>query len=85
MGRKRKRMVALFEKKVLSTAFIPRYRKGIEQLLEFGIKNSLTLPSLTNKYFISLRDENDGTIYNYNDDYIRDCTRRSVKLGVVQL
>ena len=37
---------------VLSTAFsYARYSKGMEELTGFGMKNSLTLPSLANKYF----------------------------------
>ena len=31
---------------------------GMEELTKFGKKNSLTLPSLANKFFNSLRDEN---------------------------
>ena len=42
--------------------------KGIEKITGFGMKNSSTLPSLANKCFRSLRDENDETIYTYNDD-----------------
>ena len=38
---------------------------GMEKLTGFGMKNSLTLPSLANKYFNSLRDENDEPIYTY--------------------
>ena len=49
---------------VLSTAFrYARFSKGMEELTRFGVKNSLTLPSLANKYFNSLRDENDEPIY----------------------
>ena len=33
-----------------------RYSKGMEKLTRFGMKKSLTLPSLANKYFNSLRD-----------------------------
>ena len=54
---------------VLSTVFSSaRYSKGMEELNEFGIKNSLVLPSLANKYFISLRDEKDEPIYTYNGE-----------------
>ena len=43
---------------VLSTAFsYARYAKGMEELTGFSMKNGLTLPSLANKYFNSLRDE----------------------------
>ena len=42
---------------VLSTAFCyARYSKGMEELTGFGMKNSLTLPSLANKDFNSLTD-----------------------------
>ena len=52
------------ENDVLSTAFCyARYTMGMEELTEFGMKNSLTLPSLANKYFNSLRDEKDKPIY----------------------
>ena len=47
----------------------------------FGIKNSLTLPSLANKCFNSLRNENDEPIYTYNDDYMRQFLRQSIKGG----
>ena len=53
---------------VLSAAFsYARYSKGTEELTGFRMKNSLTLPSLANKYFNSLRDENDEPIYTYDD------------------
>ena len=43
---------------VLSTAFsYARYSKGMEKLTGFGMKNSLTLPSLANKYFNCLREK----------------------------
>ena len=45
---------------VLYTAFCyARYTMGMEELPNFVMKNSLTLPSSANKYFKSLRDEND--------------------------
>ena len=67
---------------LLSTAFsYARYSKGMEELTEFGMKNSLTLPSLANKYFNSLREENDEPIYNYNDEYMRHFVRQSIKGG----
>ena len=56
---------------VLSTAFsCARYGKGMEDLVGFGMKNSLTSPSLANKYFNSLRDENNAPIFPYNDEYM---------------
>ena len=38
-------------------------QKGMEEFTGFGMKTSITLPSLTNIYFYSLRDENDESIY----------------------
>ena len=65
---------------VLSTAFsYARYAKGMEGLTGFGMKNSLTLPALANKYFNSLRDENDEPIYTYNDEFMRHFVRQSMK------
>ena len=67
---------------VLSTAFCyARYTMGMEELTEFGMKNSLTLPSLANKYFNSLRDENDEPIYTYTDTFMRNFVRKSIKGG----
>ena len=67
---------------VLSTAFsYARYSKGMEELTGFGMKNSLTLPSLANKYFNSLRDESDEPIYTYNDEFMRHFVRQSIKGG----
>ena len=45
------------------------------------MKNSLTLPSLANKFFNSLREENDESIYTYNDEFMRYFVRRSIKTG----
>ena len=48
------------ENAVLSSAFsYARNTIGREELTSCGLKNSLTLPSLANKYFNGLRDEND--------------------------
>ena len=48
---------------VLSTAFCyGRYTMGMEELTGFGMENSLTLPSLTNKHFNILAGENDEPI-----------------------
>ena len=54
---------------------------GMEDLTEFGMKNSLTLPSLANKYFNSLRDENDEPIYTYTDPFMRNFVRKAIKGG----
>ena len=53
----------------------------MDELTGFGLKNSLTLPSLANKYFKSLRDENDETIYTYNDPFMRNFVRKAIKGG----
>ena len=67
---------------VLSTAFCyARYTMGMEELTKFGMKNSLTLPSLANKYFNSLRDENDAPIYTYTDPFMRNFVRKAIKGG----
>ena len=65
---------------VLSTAFCYyRYTMGMEKLTNFVLKNSLTLPSLANKYFNSLRDENDEAIYTYTDPFMRNFVRKAIK------
>ena len=67
---------------VLSTAFCyARYTMGMEELSEFGMKNSLTLPSLANKYFNNLRNENDEPIYTYTDPFMRNFVRKAIKGG----
>ena len=67
---------------VLSTAFCyARYKMGMEELTNFSMKNSLTLPSLANKYLNSLRDENDEDIYTYTDPFMRHFVRYSIKGG----
>ena len=67
---------------VLSTAFcFARYTMGMEELTGFGMKNSLTLPSLANKYFSSLRDENDEPIYTYTHPFMRNFVRKAIKGG----
>ena len=67
---------------VLLTAFCyARYTMGMEELTEFGMKNSLTLPSLANKYFNSLRGENDEPIYTYTDPFMRNFVTKIIKGG----
>ena len=53
----------------------------MEELTEFGMKNSLTLPSLANKYLNCLRDENDEPIYTYTDPFMRTFVRKAIKGG----
>ena len=53
----------------------------MDELTGFGMKNSLTLPSLTNKYFNSLGNENDDPLYTYNDEFMRHFGRQSILGG----
>ena len=53
----------------------------MEELTGFGMEKSLTLPSLANKYFNSLRDENDEPIYTYTDLFMRIFERKAIKGG----
>ena len=67
---------------VLSTAFwYARYTMGMEELTGFRMKNSLTLPSLANNFFNSLRIENDEPIYTYTDPFMRNFVRKAIKGG----
>ena len=67
---------------VLSTAFCyARYTMGMEELTKFGMKNSLTLPSLANKFFNSLRNEKDEPIYTYTYPFMRNFVRKAIKGG----
>ena len=67
---------------VLSTAFCyARNTMGMEEFTKFGMKNSLTLPSLANKNSNSLRDENDEPICTYTDPFMRNFVRKSIKGG----
>ena len=43
----------------------------MDDLIELGMKNSLTPTSLAYKYFNSLRDETKEPTYTYNDEYVR--------------
>ena len=53
----------------------------MEEVTNFSMKNSLTLPSLSNKYYNSLREENDEPIYTYTDPFMRNFVRSSIKRG----
>ena len=53
----------------------------MEELTSFGKNNKLTLPSLANKYFNSLRDEDDEPIYTYTDSLLRKFVRKAIKDG----
>ena len=65
---------------VLSIAFInARYTMEMEEVTNFGLKNSLTLPSLAIKYFSCLKDENDELISTYTDLFMRNFLRDWIK------
>ena len=53
----------------------------MEELTGFGMKNSLTLPSLPNKFLNSLIGENDEPLYTYNDEFMAHFIRQSIKGG----
>ena len=70
------------ENDVISTAFCyARYKISMEKVSNFGKKKCLTLPSLANKYFNSLKDENDEPIYTFTDPFMRIFIRNSIKGG----
>ena len=54
---------------------------SMEELTGFGMKNSLTLPSLDNNFFNSLTNEDDEPFYTYNDPFKRIFVRKSIKRG----
>ena len=54
---------------------------AMENLKRFGMKISVTLPSLAKKHFSSLRDENDEPIYTYINAFMRNFVRQSIKEG----
>ena len=54
---------------------------AMEEIAVFGMKNLTTLPSLANKCFNSLRDENDEPIYACIDPFLRNFVRQSIKGG----
>ena len=81
-GEKENEGLPYLKNDLLSTAFSSaKYAKGMGELTGFGMKNSLTLPSLAIKYFNSLGDENDEPIYTYSDEFMRDFVRQSIKGG----
>ena len=47
----------------LTAFYYARFTMGMDESTNFGIKNILTLPSLANKNFNSLIDENDEPIF----------------------
>ena len=67
---------------VLSTAFCyGSYIMGMEELTNCSKKNSLTLPALAKRFFISLREANDEPIHTYTDPFMRNFVRTSKKGG----
>ena len=54
---------------------------GMEKLNGLGMNNSLTLPSLANKYLNSLRSENDEQVNTCTDPYMRSFVRQTTKGG----
>ena len=82
LGKKKNQWIPYLKNNVLSNALsYDRYSKSMEELTAFGKKNGLILPSRANKYFISLRDENDEPIYTYTDPFIRFFVRQYIKGG----
>ena len=70
---------------VLCTAFsYARYKKAMEDITGFSMKDRLSLPGLGWKYFNSLRTEEDEPIYTYNDKYMRWFVSQSTKRGPVR-
>ena len=60
---KRMKVNGYLKNDILLTSFsYDRYIMGMEELKGFGIKKCLSLPSLANTCFNSLRDENDEPI-----------------------
>ena len=51
----------------------------MEELTIFGMKNSLTLPSLANKHFNSLRDDKDELIHADISPFMKTFVRQSIK------
>ena len=67
---------------VLSTVFCyARYTMGMEELTKFSMKNSFTLPSFANKYFNSLKDEDDEPIYTFTVPFMRNFVPKAIKGG----
>ena len=65
---------------VICTAYsYARYIKAMEEITGFSMKDCLSLPRLKWKYFNSLRTEEDGPIYTYNDKDMRWFVRQSIK------
>ena len=69
---------------VLCTGFsYARYTKAMDDITEFGMKNSLSLPGLGWKNCNSKRTEEDEPLYTNKDKYMRQFVRQSIKRGRV--
>ena len=67
---------------VISTVFCyAGYTMVMEELNNFDMKNSLTLPSLSNEIVIGSIDENYEPIYTYTDPFMRNFVRQSKQGG----
>ena len=65
---------------VLCTAFCyARYCRVVEEITGFSMKDFLSAHGWGWNYFSSMRDEEDEPIYTFNDKYMRDFVRRSLK------
>ena len=65
---------------ILCTAFgYARYCKAMRELAGFSMKDSLSVPGLGWRDFISLRDESDEPIYSFNDKYMRWFVQQRIK------
>ena len=81
-GEKENEWLPYVKNDVLCSAFCyARYVMAMEEKTNFGIKKSLTLPSLANKNFNSLRDENEEPVYTYTHPLMRNFVRKSIKGG----
>ena len=69
---------------VIYTAFsYARYIKALEEKTCFSMKDCLSLPGIGLKHFNSLRTEEGGPIYTYNDKYMRWFVRQTAFEGRV--
>ena len=72
------------EQDALCTAFSYAWHcKAMKEKTGFSMKDCLSAPSLGWKYFKSMRDENDESIYTHNERYMRRFVRQSTKGGRV--
>ena len=55
----------------------------MEIITGFSMKDSLSAPGVGWRYFKSMRDDSDETIYTYNDKYMKSFVRKSIKNGPV--